>query len=163
MNKNEISLIKQAIINEVEGYEFYKMAAGQAKSEEIKQALLNLSNEEMKHIEYLHLLFDKIKEDALDDYTLASIEVPESPHIFKWEILEKEDIEMTLTVFSIGMQMEKASVEFYTKAKAETQLEEAKKLYDILIKWEQNHLEQFSDDYEKLQEEWWANQGYAPF
>ena len=30
MNNEELSVIKQAIINEIEGYEFYKMAANQS-------------------------------------------------------------------------------------------------------------------------------------
>jgi rubrerythrin len=59
--------------------------------------------------------------------------------------------------------MEKDSVDFYTKAKEETEIEQARKLYDTLIKWERVHLEQFTEQYNLYKEDWWADQGFAPF
>ncbi len=68
-----------------------------------------------------------------------------------------------MSVFSIGIQMEKASIQFYEEAKSKTQIEEAKKLYDLLIKWEKVHLEQFTEQYNIYKDEWWADQNFAPF
>lgn len=59
--------------------------------------------------------------------------------------------------------MEKASIEYYEKAAKETKLKEANQLYNILVKWERIHLDKFSSQYEVLKEEWWSEQGYAPF
>ena len=39
---------------------------------------------------------------------------PPSPEIYKWEKLDKRSIP-AMTVFSIGMQMEKDAIKFYTK------------------------------------------------
>lgn len=66
---NIIQLIKQVIINEIEGAEFYKLAAEkEGISEEVKNEFLYLSKEEMKHIEWLKILFDKIKNDKEDEF-----------------------------------------------------------------------------------------------
>lgn len=163
MEKNEIGLIKQAIMKEVRAYEFYKLSASQAQQEEIRQALITLSKEEMKHVEWLHDLFDKIKEDALDDYTLAAIDVDETTQLLKWEAIKQENLNMLVTVFGIAIDMERSAVEFYREAMEKADLPEAKKLFSILSKWEETHMAQFNRDYRVLQDEWWATQSFAPF
>lgn len=161
--KEELYVIKQAIINEVEGYEFYKMAANQAGTSESKEAFLELAQEELKHVEYLEALMDKIQNETGEDLRLAFEINPPSPNIYNWKKVDKEYASMAMAVFGIGIQMEKDSIEFYEKAKAETTLEEAKLLYDLLIKWEKVHLEQFTNQYDSYKDDWWFDQGYAPF
>ena len=163
MLKEELNVIKQAILNELEGYEFYKMAAKQAGTGGSANAFLELANEEKKHIDYLEALFLKVKDGAEDEKAMAFSEGPPSPNIYKWDKLDKDLTSLAMSVFSIGIQMEKDSVEFYKKAKESTGIEEAKALYDLLIKWEKVHLDQFTEQYEIYREDWWADQGFAPF
>ena len=163
MLNEELNVIKQAIMNEVEGYEFYRMAAKQAGSGGSKDAFLELANEEKKHVEYLEALFNKVKDGVEDELALAVVEAPPSPGIYKWDKLDKELTSLAMSVFSIGIQMEKDSVDFYTKAKENTKLDEARELYDVLIKWERVHLEQFTEQYNMYKEDWWSDQGFAPF
>lgn len=163
MLQEELEIIGQAILNEVEGYEFYKMAANQEATFASKQAFLELSNEEFKHVEFLKELFNKIKDGKEDELVLAHEVDPPSPEIYKWEKVDDKHTSMAMSVFGIGIQMEKDSIEFYKDAKARTQIEDAKKLYDLLIKWEKVHLEQFTEQYEMYKEDWWADQGFAPF
>ena len=163
MDRKEITLIKQAIMKEVRAYEFYKLAAKQAENEELKGALMNMANEEMKHVEWLNDLFDKIKDDSLDDYTLASTDAPDTDQLFKWDSIKQESLDMLISVFGIAVDMEKSAVEFYQKAEKESDLEAAKKLFGMLVSWEKVHLDKFSQDYEKLQDDWWATQNFAPF
>ena len=61
------------------------------------------------------------------------------------------------------MNMEKDSIAFYEKARENATSEEAKELFDILIKWEGVHLEQFTNQYNIYQQEWWNDQNFAPF
>ncbi|MEK6263887.1 MAG: ferritin family protein [Clostridium sp.] len=163
MNKVELMVIKQAIINEIEGYEFYNMASSKSKSKEVEAAFLELANEEMQHVIWLKDLFGKIKDDNVANFQLALIPEPTSPAIFKWENIDRVDAGIAVSAFGIGIQMEKASVEYYEKAAKETKIKEAKELYTVLIKWEKVHLDKFSAQYEELKEEWWSEQGYAPF
>ena len=94
---------------------------------------------------------------------MAFSEMPPSPNIYKWDKLDKDLTSLAMSVFSIGIQMEKDAVDFYKKAKESTKLEEARELYDLLIKWEKVHLDQFTEQYEIYREDWWADQGFAPF
>lgn len=163
MNKEELNIISQAILNEVEGYEFYKMAANSAGTGESKEAFLELANEELKHVEFLKALFERIKNDNADDIKLALETSPPSPNIYNWNKVDKEFTSLAMSVFSIGIQMEKDSILFYEDAKSRTKYDEAKKLFDLLIKWEKVHLEQFEEQYTMHKENWWADQSYAPF
>ncbi|MGH4122286.1 MAG: ferritin family protein [Clostridium sp.] len=163
MNNQELMIVKQAIINEIEGYEFYNMAASNTNSTEVKNAFLELAQEEMQHVVWLKDLYNKVKDDNMVDFQLALIPEPTSPAIFKWENIDRKDASIAVSVFGIGIQMEKASIEYYVKAAKETGIKEAKELFNILIKWEKIHLDKFSSQYQELKEEWWSEQGYAPF
>ena len=163
MNNQELMIIKQAIINEIEGYEFYNMASNKANSVEVKNAFLELAEEEMQHVTWLKDLFNKVKDDNIVDFQLALIAEPISPEIFKWDNIDRRDAAIAVSAFGIGIQMEKASIEYYEKAAQKTDLNEAKALYNILIKWEKVHLDKFASHYDDLKEEWWSEQGYAPF
>lgn len=162
MYKDELEVIAQAILNEVEGYEFYKIAAENGSLAN-KEAFMELANEELKHIEYLRALFDKIKENEEDDLKLAFEAAPPSPDIYNWHKVPAEYTSMVMSVFSIGMQMEKDSIVFYEEAKEKTNLKEAKEIFDLLIEWEHVHLEQFSKQYEMYKQQWWSYQNFAPF
>ena len=163
MLKEELDVIKQAILNELEGYEFYKMAGEQAGTGGSAEAFLELASEEKKHIDYLEALFIKVKDGVEDEKAMAFSEGPPSPNIYKWDALDKDLTSLAMSVFSIGMKMEIDSVDFYTKAKESTKLDEAKQLYDLLIKWEKVHLDQFTKQYELYREDWWSYQNFAPF
>jgi len=165
MYNEEIAIISQAILNEVEGSEFYKLASARAVSEGTKEALVELSNEEMQHADYLKKLWKYITgggEFSLDSVLESGILIP-SPEIYKWGKVGKESLETAMSVYSIGMQMEKDSIKFYENAKLKSLSLPVAKFFDLLIKWEYVHLEQFENQYKMLTEEWWAEQGYAPF
>jgi rubrerythrin len=55
------------------------------------------------------------------------------------------------------------SVEFYEKAAVRSEITAARLLFETLAKWEQVHLDMFSSEYDKLQNTWWDEQGFAPF
>jgi rubrerythrin len=165
MYKDELSIISQAVLNEVEGSEFYKMASKQAVSTGVKEAFLELSMEETKHVTYLKELWNKLSgggELNIDGISEAGIKIP-SPAIYKWGKIEKEDKSMAMSAFSIGMQMEKDSITFYEDAKTKVSSKVSKDLFDILINWEKVHLLQFEKQYEILKGDWWDEQGFAPF
>lgn len=163
MKDFEIQQVKQAILNEVEGYEFYKLAMSQAKNDDVRAAFENLANEELKHVQWLTELFEKLKDGKDDSYKLATM--PELPQmgIFKWDNIDRNNAGLAVSVFGIGMQMEEASVKFYKEASEKTNIADARKLYNILAEWEQVHYEQFAKEYESLKKEWWSDQSYAPF
>lgn len=165
MYKEELSIISQAILNEMEGYEFYKMAGDQAKTQGTKEALMSLANEELKHAEYLKKLWTALSDGGelqIEEILSSGIEIP-SPEIYRWDKVDKAYATLEMSIYGIGMQMEKSSIDFYEAAKEKVITQSSKALFDVLIKWERVHLGQFSNQYNLLKEDWWAEQGFAPF
>jgi len=163
--KEELSIISQAILNEVEGREFYLMAGAQATSKGTKEAFLELADEERKHEEYLKKLWNELSggsELNIKSILELGIQIP-SPEIYHWGKVNKDNISSSMSVFSIGMQMEQDSVKFYEDAKSKLSSIASKELFDLLIKWENIHLTQFNEQYKSLKEEWWSYQDFAPF
>ena len=143
MKKDELNVLAQAILNEVEGYEFYRLAASQAKGES-KDAFLQLAEEERIHAEYLRDLSDKIAKSEDEKLELAFELNPPSPEIYRWEKLDVKEANLAMTVFSIGVQMEKDAIRFYEEAAEKSEIEELQQIYRILIQWEKVHLDQFT-------------------
>src|SRR6056297_3088244 len=158
MYEKEMMAIKTAIINEVEGYEFYKMAAENTGNEETKNAFLELAQEEKVHIDWLKEFKCSMEDGRACDFNLDKLEAAPSPKIFKWENLDRKSVGIAVSVYGIGMQMEKASIEFYDNNAEKTEIKEMKKLFKVLAEWERTHNEQFAAQYEMLKENWWAEQ-----
>jgi len=163
MKNEELDLVKTAIINEIEGYEFYNMAAEQTENSDAKKAFKELADEEFLHVNWLKEIYSRsgnIKEDSL---YIALVSDPPSPHIFNWDNIDRKSASIAVSVFGIGIQIERASVEFYKMAYKSSDIKEVKELYKLLIKWETSHLEQFSNEYDKLRESWWSQQEFSPY
>lgn len=163
MDKDELSVIKEAILNENEGYQVYMMAAEKIDKEEISQSFKNLAKEEQKHIEWLKDLYNNFDQETEMKFTIDQITPAEKPRIFKWEKIEKENLSFALSVFGIGVKMEKEAIEYYKNAVSKTDSIKAKKLYKKIIDWEYQHLNFFQEQYDMLREDWWAEQSFEPF
>lgn len=165
MYKEELSIISQAVLNEIEGYEFYKMAGGQATTDGTKEAFLELANEELKHADYLKKLWKKLSDGSvvnIHDIIESGIDVP-SPEIYRFDKIDKSNTSVAMSIFGIGIQMEQSSIDFYENAKNKAASPASIALFDLLIGWEKVHLKQFTEQYSILKEDWWTEQGFAPF
>jgi len=162
MTANELKIIRQALLNEQEGIDFYNLAAEKAASPEAKEAFSQLAAEEQKHIDWLLALYRSIKANKLSEFDASEYEEPSAPDLYNWQTIGRESGSLAVSVFGIGINLEKAAIDFYTAAAEQTQFPEAKALYQKLIRWENQHLEQFQRDYDSLREEWWDKQGFSP-
>lgn len=160
----ELTIIRQAIVKEVEGYEFYKMVSERDNNtKETKEAFLELAEEEHKHVQYLKNMYEFIKSDgkkALD--SVEEIDVP-PPSNLKWKLIDKNAASIAVAVLGIGIQMERASIDYYKNAANNTKIESAKELFKKLGIWEQSHIEFLSKEYDELLKVWWSEQGFEPF
>lgn len=160
----ELTIIRQAIVKELEGHEFYKMISERPGNDlETKEVFRQLADEEMKHVDFLKEMFVRIKSGKAEGMDKElDLDVP-APDSAKWKKLKKDSGSIAVAAFGIGINMEKASIEYYTNAAAKTQIPSAKALFETLAKWEKNHLELFTDEYEDMLQDWWSEQGFAPF
>jgi len=155
-SKAELKILKTAILNEVEGQFFYRLAAEKTASEEVRDAFLVLAGEEEKHEKWLRAIYDQTADGA------GAVVAAHEPGIFSWERTGTETGSLEVSAFHIGILMEKSSIDFYRQATEKTSLPAAKKLYEKLIQWEDAHLTSLEKIYDDLQEDWWAKQGFSP-
>jgi len=162
---NELTIVRQAILNEVEGRAFYEMAAAQATNLEVKAALQHLGNEEKEHEHWLRSLNRSLQERnafVLDWDKMMELAKVKSPGIFDKAEEAFQFNAMELAMFGAGLLMEKNSIDFYQKASKEATSPEAKRLYDQLVQWETVHLDHLEQIHERLRDEWWEKQQFSP-
>lgn len=158
----ELTIIRQALLNEHEGQDFYTLAAKEATLDEARDAFESLAAEEQKHIDWLLDLYQSIKENRMENFDPSEYQEPPSPGLHNPKVIGRESGSLAVSVFGIGINLEKAAIDFYTAAAEKTTLPAAKDLYQLLIRWETQHLEQFEQEYDQLKEEWWDKQGFSP-
>lgn len=163
MRIEEVTALKQAILMEIEGYEFYRMAQSQFDDPEVKSAFGQLMEDEKLHAKWLEEAHTKLNTDTDKKEVLSFLETAPTQKIFNWKNLMQKSAQSPLAVFGIALELEKASMEHYQKQMDATDIPELKTLFEILTKWERTHLEQFSALYKELKDEWWADQSFAPF
>lgn len=159
--KTTVDIIKQGILNEIEGYEFYRMAGDKIENGENRDIFYEISKEEKKHAQWLQNVYKQLTKSEILD--MAFLENPPSPEIYNWSKLNIDMTNTAVSVFGIAVQMEKDSVDFYENAMQDVEDEKLKKLYQTLINWEKMHLEQFLNQYNIYKEMWWSSQEFAPF
>ncbi len=158
--------LKVALQTELNGIEFYKMAADKTEDAKGKESFKMLAEDEIKHFNellrhYQHLL--------KNDKWLSNIKlgVPpkfagESP-IFTEEIKKRiKDRHFEMSALSIGALLETNSIDFYRKMKEEADDPIARGLFEKLQKWEEGHLEAITKQLDLLKEEIWSEARFAP-
>jgi len=163
MTTRDLEIFKKAILNEVEGYEFYKMAAAHAEEDQAKKLFTQMANEERDHLEWLRDVFQKLGARDEDRFKLSMLETPISPNIFNWDNVSVKNPSLAVSIYGIAMTFERGSIELYKRAIEDTDNDDAKKVFEILLNWEKGHLEKFSSAYEHHSGDWWADQNFHPF
>ncbi len=160
--EKELEILKTAIINEVEGHSFYRLAAEKADNPESRDSFNMLAEEEKKHEEWLRDLYRDISQGERGQARADEPAMGKSPGIFRRENIKFESGSLEVSVLRIGILMEKASIDFYREAVEKTQNPQAKKLYEKLVNWEVQHMDSLEKAYEEAREDWWERQGFSP-
>ncbi len=164
MNANELTILKTALLNEAEGERFYQLAAENTSNSDVKNAFLSLAEEEKMHGTWLREMLQSLNKGEAMDSSLLNTEISSavSPHIFNLSQVSGKQNIMEISVFHIGILMEKASLDYYRNAAESTSSQDAKKLYETLAKWEMHHLDELEKVYDSLSEDWFDQQGFSP-
>jgi len=160
MSENELQILKTAILNEMEGQQFYTLAAEKISDTETKDAFAFLAKEEGQHKTWLLNIYQSLSKHQQPQP--APHEEPASPAIFEPGKVTPESGSLEVSVFRIGILMEKASVDFYRQAAAQAKTQEVRDLCNHLAGWETHHQEMLEKIYDHLREEWWQKQGFSP-
>jgi rubrerythrin len=171
MEKQEklLQIVKDAIRVENDGYRFYRLVEEKTADPKGKEVFASLAKDETNHMQILKNLYQSIKQDKelkldeLKDMKHILETTSESPifsEAFKTR-LNQSHFEMT--ALSIGILLEKNSIEFYKKFAEEAESQDVKQLFDYLSEWEGEHLRALVKQQQLLQEDYWTEARFSPF
>jgi rubrerythrin len=164
-----LEVVKNAIRVENDGYQFYRVAEEKTKDPKGKEVFSSLAKDETNHMQILKSLYQNVKEkgeykfDEHQDMKHILETTSESP-IFSKEFRERvQQAQFEMTALSIGILLEKNSIEFYKKAAKESEDKEVRMLFDYLADWEGEHLRALVQQQKFLQEDYWTEARFYPF
>lgn len=165
---NELAVLKEAIIAEMKASEFYKLAAEKSDDPEVKTAFNELAAEEELHMGWLKEIYrnladPKKKTEEFAFETFLKSNAKRDPNVLKFSEKALATATISVAVYGIAVNMEKNAVEFYRNAAARTTEPRLQRLFNMLVEWETGHAEQFSAIYETMMDDWWDDQGFAPY
>jgi rubrerythrin len=171
MEKQErlFQIVKDAIRVENDGYQFYRMAEDKTTDPKGKEVFASLARDESNHMQILKSLYQKVKEDKqfkfdeIKDMKHILETTSESPifsEAFKGR-LDQSHFEMS--ALSIGILLEKNSIDFYKRSAQEAEESDIKQLFAYLADWEGEHLRALVKQQKLLQEDYWTEARFYPF
>ncbi|HZD54807.1 MAG TPA: ferritin family protein, partial [Candidatus Aquicultoraceae bacterium] len=159
---------KKALRNEVEGREFYRMAAANARLDGVRQVFTFLMEEEERHRE---ALLERMGRTA-GGGPVRVVRKPAGKKAgeFRGPLFPPDFVASGMAVdreaaaLSIGMTLEKRSILQYTVLRRKSQGDAgAQTFFDDLIAWEREHLELLARQYARLREIFWEEARFWPF
>lgn len=168
MNKNKaLEAIKTAMQTELNGIQFYELAAQRTDDEKGKAVFKLLAKDEVKHFRELQKHYRSL---VSTNKWAPSINLGEAKAIFEGDspIFSNElkkrikETHFEMSALSIGALLESDAIDYYKKMAETIDDPKAKELFKILWKWEQGHLEAITKQLDILKEDYWAEQNFAP-
>ena len=164
-----LEVVKDAIRVENDGYQFYRVAEEKIKDPKGKEVFASLAKDETNHMQILKSLYQSIKEkgeykfDETKDIKHILETASESP-IFSKEFKERvEQVQFEMAALSVGILLEKNSIEFYTKSAEQSEDKDVKMLFNYLADWEGEHLRVLVQQQKFLQQDYWTEARFYPF
>ena len=155
-----------AIQTELEGFEFYKLAAQKSKDDGAKKMFESLAADEVRHSNMLNdqyqLLiqgkdFKPMRKPPKSKFKVKS---PVFSNAFL-ESRKKKNFEMS--ALSIGILLEQNSIDFYREQKEKAKDQKVRKFFHELAVWEGEHLRALIAQKQFLQRAIFAEARFEPF
>ena len=164
-----LEVVKNAIRVENDGYQFYRVAEEKTEDPKGKDFFASLAKDETNHMQILKSLYESIKEkgeykfDEVKDMKQILETASKSP-IFSKEFKQRvEEVQFEMAALSVGILLEKNSIEFYKKSAQESEGKDVKTLFSYLADWEGEHLRALVQQQKFLQEDYWTEARFYPF
>jgi rubrerythrin len=159
--------LKTALQTELNGIEFYRMAADKTTDTKAKNVFKMLANDEIMHFNELQKQFKTL---LSSNRWAPRVTLKEAQHMFegKSPIFSDEfmtritDKHFEVTALSIGALLETNAVDFYRQMKEETDDPTARELFERLQNWEKGHLDALSRQLDLIKEEQWQEMRFEP-
>jgi rubrerythrin len=161
--------MKQALRNEIDGTEFYRMAAESARHEAVREMFRFLMEEEERHRDALVGQMERmargkpfrLERGAASKKGLAKFRSP----LYTDDIVKvSRQVEGEIAALSIGMTLEKRAIAQFTALRSKSAGDaRAEKIFADLAAWEREHLEVLTLQYDRLREAHWEEARFWPF
>lgn len=163
-----LETLKKAILVERDGHEFYKFAAKSTADEQGKAVLESLAKDEIDHFKMLKSQYDSLAKGQKLKFTKAErrtgLDLSKASPIFSEDFKKRiKEYNFEMSALSVGVLLEKNSVEFYTTSADKIDDLDFKALFIYLADWEKQHLEALIKQQRFLQEDYWSKAQFYPF
>ncbi|MGE5189909.1 MAG: ferritin-like domain-containing protein [Gemmatimonadota bacterium] len=161
--------LKKALMNEIEGREFYRMAARNAATAGARRMFEFLGDEEERHREAILAQVARMAEGKAPGIVRGAasrkgIGAFRSPLFTPDFVARGTNVEGEAAALSVGMTLEKRAIaQFVALRKKAAGDAAAEKLFDDLAAWERDHLDVLARQYGQLREMYWEEARFWPF
>ena len=157
-------VLKRAILLEMNGLEFFSMAAKMATSPVAKELFEHMVKEEEHHLHILQLTFKR----HLDEGKVVLPSEAELQFGFQDTIIDRSFLEelrnndFDSSAISIALTLEERAFKFYQQEEQLATDPEIKKLFTWLTDWEIDHHQKFMALEEDFRQEVWNDSNFWP-
>jgi len=161
--------LKQALRNEIDGAEFYRMAAGSARRDAVRQMFRFLMEEEERHRAAIVNQMQRLSEGKGMNFERSAsarkaLAKFKSPLLTDDFVKEGRQVEGEVAALSIGMTLEKRAIAQFTALRKKVAGDvRAEKVFSDLVAWEQDHLDVLTRQYDQMREAYWEEARFWPF
>jgi len=162
-----LEALRKAIEAEQEGYGFYLMAARATEDAQGRRVFQALADEELHHAAYLKSQYQSIAKTGKVDagVTLGRPQaVAGGTPIFSPELRKRiGEAHFEMSALGVGVHLEQNAMEFY-RVQADAAKDGAVRVFfRALADWEAGHYQALLAQQQDLQEDYWSQNGFAPF
>lgn len=161
-----IAGLKQAILAEQTGNEFYTAAAAKTTDPKGRDVFQQLASEEVQHLEYLKQQYSELVAGRQPNWLLdaSGAELGGENPIFSAELRARiAEAHWEMTALAVGLQLELASITQYRNLLGQVEEPEAQRFFSALVRWEENHAAAIRRQQSQLLESYWHEAHFAPF
>jgi rubrerythrin len=167
IGKQLLDALRQAITAEQEGYGFYLMAAKSTQDDQGRTVFQALAEEELHHAAYLKAQYRALAETGHID---AQVQLGR-PHalagsspIFSPALRARiGEAHFEMSALGVGVHLEQSAIDFY-RAQAQRATDPAvRRFFEELAEWERGHHDALLAQQRALQDDYWSQNGFAPF
>ncbi len=161
-----LEALKEAMQAEVDGHNFYRMAADKTNDEMGKEAFKGLAKDEVEHFNFLKAQYNSFEKDGVPDKSVKlgkPSESGESPMFTDSFKNRLKDAHYEMTALSVGVQLEQSAIDFYKKQSEKAENENVKEFFKELADWEATHHRRLLKQQQELKEDYWQDGNFYPF
>lgn len=163
--KGMVTLLKDALQLEIEGWLFYRNVTGTLPEGAVRDVFVYLTEQEEKHEEYINKELGHVQAGGMLDITgLGALKETTHDEVLADAVRSSTDLSQhEASAIHTGMLLERNSWEFYHAAAEKATQPDEVSLYRQLEEWEKLHLHLLEKAYDLLKERIWAENRFAPF